>query len=171
MIRHKVFYGPDEDGGWSPYMEKWGLGNLWVHKFMRGDVDPDPHDHPWAFWTFPLVSYVEEVTGFPNGGPFGPLVERQIVTAFQWHHRPADYLHRVLGKAKPEVFDERFADGLAGTWTGSHEAEPCAGTIWTIVWHGKASRRWGFLKTRDGRWCWQDWEAYVNEGGRSAPCE
>lgn len=34
---------------------------LMLHIFWEGDPDPDCHDHPWDFYTFPLVSYDEEV--------------------------------------------------------------------------------------------------------------
>ena len=30
-------------------------GQLYLHIFHRGDQDRCPHDHPWDFWTFPLV--------------------------------------------------------------------------------------------------------------------
>src|SRR3546814_1271720 len=37
-------------------------GQLLWHVFYRGDEDPDPHDHPWDFWTRPLFQgYYEEL--------------------------------------------------------------------------------------------------------------
>ncbi len=45
----------------TPYMTRAWLKQLRLHIFHRGDADPDCHDHPWDFWTFPLTSYVEEV--------------------------------------------------------------------------------------------------------------
>lgn len=75
----------------SPYMSQLIIGRLRFHLFHRGDEDPDPHDHPWSFTTFPLRSYVEEVTDTETR-------RRSVVyvSAFHFHHRPASYTHRVL---------------------------------------------------------------------------
>lgn len=76
-------------GGDTPYLTRIILGPLRIHVFHRGDADPDCHDHPADFWTFPLVSYVE---GFPDGST-------RIVKAFRLHHRRAEFAHRVIGPA------------------------------------------------------------------------
>lgn len=149
-----------DDG--SVYMAQAFLGRLRLHVFQRGDADEDPHDHPWSFWTFPLTSYVEMVT-VPTPDGAGYASYENVVRAFVPHHRPAEYLHRVLGRARP------------GAWTGLiwlNERGPLhrPGRIVTVVWRGAGGRAWSFLKHRDGRWCWQGWKEYVREGGRSAPC-
>lgn len=72
---------------WEPYMTRLRIGRFRLHIFHRGDLDPDPHDHPFDFWTFPLASYPEEVEG-----------EIRIVKAFRLHYRPANYTHRVLSR-------------------------------------------------------------------------
>lgn len=159
-------------GDGSPYMTRLLIGRLRLHIFHRGDGDPDPHDHPWSFWTFPLTSYVEEVTAqsfdaWPQPGDVWRieaqaqpesaghqfLVYQRVVPAWRLHHRKAEHLHRVLGR-----------------WTGRNW-EFDTGRIVTLVWRGKGGRRWGFLKTRDGRTCWQHWKEYVLRGGKHAPCE
>lgn len=89
-------------------------GGMYLHIFLRGDLDPDCHDHPWYFWTFPLVSYAEVVR--PKGGD--KFKYAHVVDSFRWHHRTGDYAHRVLG-------------------TGDRR-------IYTIVWHGPKRREWGF---------------------------
>ena len=61
-------------------------GQLLFHTFFRGDMDADPHDHPWDFTTFPLNSYAELV---------GPATI-QVVKRFRFHHRYAGHTHRVL---------------------------------------------------------------------------
>lgn len=152
--------------GGNRYMTRFWFGRLRVHIFHRGDEDPDCHDHPWGFWTFPLRSYVEEVlevhrdTVMP--GDKDPKPERfftrhQIVKAFRFHYRPATHAHRVLGAYNPAIY------------TPQQRYFPAA-TIPTIVWREKPSRRWGFTKNRDGRWCWMFWKDYVAEGGKDAPC-
>jgi hypothetical protein len=157
-----------EDGKELVYMTRLWLGRLRFHAFHRGDQDPDCHDHPWCFWTFPLVSYREEVLvrrretiaeRMVGMGPLGePIYEMEprkpvrfdrverVVKAFRLHYRPACFKHRVLG---PEVQGR---------------------TVFTIVWRGSASRPWGFTKDRNGVWCWVPWQKYVYEGGKDAPC-
>jgi hypothetical protein len=155
-----VIYGRDGDSG-TPYMTRMWFGRLRLHIFHRGDQDKDPHDHPWGFWTFPLRSYVEEVV--ERGNLFDDdeyFTRRQIVRAFRLHYRPATHTHRVVGP-----WGGNHLDDIAG-----FEPTVVAGSIWTIVWREKPSRAWGFLKLRDGRWCWEDWRSYVFKGGRDAPC-
>lgn len=176
-----------EDGKTLPYMTRAWFGRLRFHIFHRGDQDPDCHDHPWGFWTFPLRSYVEEVleerveTRWGHNdklnAPFKHerrYFERrtEIVRAFKWHYRPATYRHRVLG-----AWD--------GAWAIDHEPSTESGRDWaldgptvaigravpTIVWREKASRPWGFTKERNGKWCWVGWTDYVFNGGKAAPCQ
>ncbi len=108
----------------SPYLKRWFVYILGrtvrLHKFYRGDDARAVHDHPWAFWTFPLRSYWEVL-----GDGTTQLVER-----FKWHHRPSSYQHIVLGShAKADKRGVKF-------WT----PEP----FWTIVVTGRKDRSWGF---------------------------
>lgn len=167
-------YGAD-DGKETVYMTRAWFGRLRFHIFFRGDQDPDCHDHPWGFWTFPLRTYVEEVLderivkiwgtdpvtmeGYVRESSY---FERrtEIVRAFRWHYRPATYRHRVLGRAvRPP-----------GTTVNNHW-RAAEGTIPTIVWRDKPSRAWGFTKERGGIWCWVPWTEYVFNGGKAAPCQ
>ena len=112
-------------------------GQLFFHIFLRGDIDPDPHDHPWDFWTFPLGRYTEEVVN-----PMGQ-VYRNVVRPLHWHHRSATYIHRVLPRR----------DGSTFPWC-------------TIVWHGPYKRHWGFWvqETWPGsepRRLWVYWKHYL----------
>lgn len=178
-------YGAD-DGKETVYMTRAWFGRLRFHIFFRGDQDPDCHDHPWGFWTFPLRTYVEEVLderivkiwgtdpvtmeGYVRESSY---FERrtEIVRAFRWHYRPATYRHRVLG-----VWDRHY-DGWAKR--GHHynvkgEVVPAhipVGVLPTIVWRDKPSRAWGFTKERSGIWCWVPWTDYVFNGGKAAPCQ
>lgn len=155
MIKFQKIYG--EDGVHrTPYMTRMIIGRFRFHLFHRGDADPDHHDHPWGFWTFPLRSYVEEVTRLNVGEE--PRVEFNVVRAFRFHYRPATYTHRVLGVSKTpkDLFDDFYKPGK----------------IPTLIWTDKGPRRkWGFLKNRDGQWCWVPWREYVFGGGKHAPCQ
>lgn len=170
-----TIYGKDGEHK-TPYMTRWWIGRLRLHIFYRGDNDPDPHDHPWGFWTFPLTPYVEEVIEphVADAGRrhtiarvFKPEWDRklQVVPAFRWSYRQATHTHRVLGRFDPAntKFDTKTGEVAEPTWR--------TGKIVTIVWRGPDERRWGFLKYRDGRWCWTHWKEYVYGTGKSAPCE
>ena len=169
MGRHTILNG--DDG--SPYQTRYWLGRARLHVMYRGDLDPDAHDHPWSFWTFPLHSYVEEVW-HPDG--YGGYRKRwEVVRAWRLHYRPATYLHRIIGRwsggytagFQHFVWDDQFIAHPKGPMTFVPGVKE--GTIVTLVWRGRKERAWGFMKNRAGRWCWQAWRDYVN-GGRNAAC-
>lgn len=185
FIGWHTIYGADGEHE-TPYMTRVWIGRLRLHIFHRGDADPDPHDHPWDFWTLPLTSYVEEVAvrcleELAAYDPFQPRrydvrLSRYVVKAMRLHHRPAEHTHRVLGPLSGYLMDGTFypknrlphrkimpGDGI--------EACTGRGRIITLVWLGRSRRSWGFLKGRDGRWCWTPWREYVFGGGKHAPCE
>lgn len=140
-------------GGGTPYMTRAWIGRLRLHVFHRGDGDPDCHDHPWAFWTFPLTPYIEAVRG-PDG-----VQHFNVVRALRWHYRPAEYAHRVIGRcARPR-----------GTTANNHWRR-APGKIVTVVWRSGKGRAWGFWRDRPGESCWVPWRRYVLEGGKDAPC-
>lgn len=151
--RHTIM---GDDG--SPYMTRYWIGRLRLHIFYRGDLDPDPHDHPWHFWTFPLTSYVEEVLEpildpvYPYLMPTGYRRFLRVVPAWRLSFRKATHTHRVLGR-----------------YSGYVPMTVLEGKIITLVWRGPEHRKWGFLKNRDGEWCWQPWKRYL-AGGKHAPC-
>lgn len=156
-----VIYGKEDEHA-TPYMTRYWIGRLRLHIFHRGDQDPDCHDHPWDFWTFPFTPYVEEVV-IDHRAEFWPdikvEVKRQIVPAWRLTFRPAEHTHRVLGRLE--------AQDRKPPLPHVDIRKP----IVTLVWRGKDRRKWGFFKHRDGKWCWVHWKSYVFGGGKSAPCE
>lgn len=169
LIGFNTIYGADGEHR-TPYLTRIWIGRLRLHIFHRGDADPDCHDHPWDFWTFPLTSYVEEVAdpllvlrvqgnegSFRSDFFYGP--SRRLVRAFRLHHRPAIHCHRVLGR----YVDDGPAGMASSPWFDDRR-------VVTLVWQGRARRKWGFLRNRDGAWCWTPWKRYVFEGGKHAPC-
>ncbi len=154
----------------------WGLR---LHIFHRPDLDEDCHDHPWDFTTIPLWpihGYVEEVvTRHPlaaGGSEYHKSL--QIVPAFWPSYRPATHCHRVLGAYKPGLgpVQINYTVKEDGTEVGltSNIIDPNRKIV-TLVWRGKANRSWGFLKNRDGKWCWVAWRDYVFAGGKDGPCQ
>lgn len=123
------------------YMTRLIWGRARVHVFHRGDADPDPHTHPWPFWTFPLTPYLETVFD-----PETCAFRDQVVRAFRLHYRPASYAHRVIC-------------GLS---------RYSAGRIVTLVWRGRGASRWGFwvpdplgeLLRRRPTFAWVWWRTY-----------
>ena len=194
-----TIWGKDGDHS-TPYMTRIWIGRLRLHIFHRGDQDPDCHDHPWDFWTFPFTSYVEEVASYSSikalhdmqgmradglsddeinaaiagGRKVGFTMIKQIVPAWRWTFRAATHTHRVLGPyTGPRL--GLFAAQEALLYDDGRLLFPKelygSGKIVTLVWRSKDKRKWGFLKNRDGKWCWTPWKEYVFGGGKNAPCE
>lgn len=185
-------YGADGDHE-TPYMTRFWFGRLRFHIFHRGDADPDCHDHPWGFWTFPLRPYMEEVleqrietrwvpdrpvlAGYdPNGEPFwldhhsaagGHEVKRT------YYERRTQVVKAFRWHYRPATHTHRVL-GLAvqspHTTVDNHWSFVVDGNVPTIVWRDHPSRAWGFVKERLGKWCWTPWTTYVFEGGKDAPC-
>ncbi|MCK5639713.1 MAG: hypothetical protein KAJ19_02910 [Gammaproteobacteria bacterium] len=160
----------------TPYLTRIKLtpkthwGQLMLHIFHRGDADDHPHDHPWEFWTFPLTSYVEEaweqVRDDNNFGIF-PVYKMKLnhVDAFKWHHRPAEYMHRVLHSKYLKT--SRYFGSVLGEANWLHEQEQLkeqckelTTRIWTLVWTKPKRRSWFFLV--DG--VLVPWRTYVYGG-------
>lgn len=110
-------------------------GQLYFHFFHRGDHDRDFHDHPYDFWTFSLVTYYEDVLDLSMGRSTRNAVER-----FQWHFRPAEYIHIQLGAAR-----YRWAAEEMQTLDGPPKIiNVFGGRTITLVWHKPTRRPWGF---------------------------
>lgn len=155
-------YGNDKVSD-DPYMTRLWVGRLRLHIFHRGDTNSDCHDHPWDFWTFPLVSYLEEV--FEYDPDLQIHVARvKIVSAFRLTFRLATHTHRVLGR-----WSGKFNDGGLYHFANQNNALT-PGRIITIVWRSKAYREWGFVKHKAGKWCWVPFREYLSSSGRDTPC-
>lgn len=116
-------------------MTPWG--QLLFHTFYRGDEDPDPHDHPWAFWTLPLgTGYWEQVMQRDGS------LEMNHVPAWKWSWRDFTYTHRVL-------YPDTGIDGMfvlpITTWDESERDRYAAWPMRTLVWRGPYKKfTWGF---------------------------
>lgn len=143
----ETFYGrdgvhPDPYLTRKPLMPRTRRGQLCLHIFHRGDNDPDPHDHPWPFWTFPLSSgYYEEVMDLVTG-----IVEVRHVRRWRWTRREAWYSHRVL---YPDV-DDRGRDPRYTYTSGEAMRKWAKWPLITLVWLGPSANRrdWGFWVPR-----------------------
>ena len=145
FMGYSTIYGRGGDLD-TPYLTRIWIGRLRLHIFFKGDQDPDPHDHPWDFWTFPLVPYEERVLNQDL-----VTLTTQTVPAWRVTFRPATHVHRVLGP-KP---------GPIARWLGL--------PLITLVWRGKAKRSWGFWRRRLS-WLppriWIQWDLYFAQRDR-----
>lgn len=176
-----TIYGKDGEHA-TPYQTRITIGRLRLHIFHRGDADPDCHNHPWDFWTFPLTSYVEEVAYCTSGSlpDENYILRRQVVPAFMLHYRRAGHTHRVLGRYAGTL--ERIDTGercdfkvepKRATYGWNENLRPAVDerVVVTIVWRGKEhGKGWGFLKERLGKWCRVGHKEYIWGGGKEAPC-
>lgn len=113
-------------------MTRWG--RLYLHIFHREDLDRDPHDHPYGFWTFPInQGYTEDVFD-----PVAHCFKTVKVPAWRWTFRKATHCHRV---------------------TNAERGWP----VVTVVWRLPTAREWGFWCYMPGKsWRhWTPWQGYV----------
>lgn len=115
------------------YLERWGiewkrLGGVFVHRMSAPDPGYDLHDHPWPFLAVILK---------------GGYTERKANIRDPW---PRKRNQNRTGSLRMMRLDE------------AHTIERLNGaTSWSLVFHGRNVRRWGFyvpLKggSRDYRW-------------------
>lgn len=194
FMGHSTIYGADGEHE-TPYMTRFWIGRLRLHIFHRGDADPDCHDHPWDFTTFPLRSYVEEVleervetrwvpdrpvlAGYDGDGD--PIwLEHQTMNGGRETKRTYFIRHVQVVKAfrfhfRKAEHRHRVLGALDGFVTVGGVKTPLyapVGTIPTLVWRSGIKRKWGFTKDDEtGKWCWIPWKTYAYEGGKHAPCE
>jgi hypothetical protein len=144
LLRYNLWFEHDVVAiGPEKYLERWFMYFLGftirLHKFYRGDDDRAPHDHPWAFVTFPLgLGYWEQV--FSSDGS----VMTRYVAPWRWHWRPAKYQHIVLGTHAKA--DKRGVKN----WTPK--------PFYTIVLTSRKKQTWGFYP--EGKFVyWKDFNA------------
>ena len=108
----------------APYLERYHLGRLgpctaYLHRFVAGDGDPEPHDHPWDAWSLVLTGhYVErrcELSG--REGLRGRL-------------RRVAWLNRIRGGDIHQIADARPE-------------------TWTLFIHTRVRKGWGFFQAVD----------------------
>lgn len=113
--------------------------NIFIHKFMRGDDDEDPHDHPWGFFHIILSSgYWENVPMNISKHKFDRGFYKVWRSTGYWNIVSSDYTHRI---------DLR-------------EGEP---KPWTIFIPFKRNNNWGFWvkQTDTERWKKKDHVNYL----------
>jgi|GEM_PF-870913 len=113
--------------------------NVFIHKFIKGDDDEDPHDHPWGFFHIILSGgYWENVPMKISENKFDRGFCKVWRPAGYWNIVSSDYTHRI-----------ELRDG---------EPNP-----WTIFVPFKRNNHWGFwIKQNDTEpWVKQNNEDYL----------
>lgn len=118
--RWAFFEGFDIGTEGDPYLDRLRiiqtpLFAIYLHHIHRPDIDRDPHDHPWAFWSLILAgSYTEEVW------PDKRNPDRQGM-----RNRKRWSIRRTGRKA-------------------AHIITEIEGPLWTLVFAGPRRAGWGF---------------------------
>lgn len=167
------FWGKDTiwDSGCRYMIRRW-IGPLRIHTFLRGDGARDPHNHPFWFVTFPLRSYVEEVTIHRNGEMWKQW--SRVVRAFIPHFRPSSHTHRVLGAyRRRRMRNGNVLAKVKNDVTFGRKGKPIfydfKGTVVTLILFGRAKKAWGFWKRdRNRRICFIPHKLYSEK--KDQPC-
>lgn len=106
---------------------------VFLHRIHQPDVDRDPHDHPWVFWSLILSgAYTERV--WSNGRRRSRI--RHDVHSMEFRRKRGS-LHKMrLNRA--------------------HRITEIDGQLWTLVITGRRKNDWGFW-TPDGFIAWRDY--------------
>jgi len=117
----------DEDGLDALYLRRIRIIQtpwfaLYLHHIMEEDHDPDPHDHPFNFWSIVLRGgYMETIT----------------------YDRPrVSYLGGALGNWKALSFHKMSKHDF-------HRIVKILPNTWTLIFVGRRTKDWGYLV--DGR--------------------
>lgn len=112
------------------YVKRWILcggkvgRGIYLHKFSKSDYERHLHDHPWPFVSFLLkgsyMQHTRKTTELPWPLPAGENQEH-----IRWINARLDptAAHRI-------------------------SIDETRGKVWTLVFHGKRMREWGFLTER-----------------------
>ena len=108
-----------------PYLERYYLGRTgpltWnLHRFVSGDGDPEPHDHPWRAWSLVLTGWYVEVRHVLSGRHGLPGRARAV----RWFNVLSPrHIHRVA-RTRPDT--------------------------WTLFVHTPSRKGWGFFRRVHG---------------------
>ncbi|TIP24864.1 MAG: hypothetical protein E5X67_27210 [Mesorhizobium sp.] len=161
----ETIYGVDGEHA-TPFLTRIRTGRLRIHIFHRGDADPEAPDA--CVRPVGMTSAMPARPGGTHSSNPGRQPLRRSLSAERSRNPTGDRagLGRYDSLATMEVVIGAFVFGARRV---PPQCQP--GKIITIVWQGKSNRKWGFLRNRDGNWCWTPWREYVFGGGKHAPCE
>lgn len=105
-----------------------------LHDIYEPDMDRDPHDHPWTFWSLVLRGgYKEMLWSYPN---HLDSWKYRVHSRFSIHRMDTDKAHMIT-----ELF----------------------GPTRTLIFHGPRVRKWGFWSRipGTGETRWIHWKDYI----------
>lgn len=127
-FNERFLIGADNPAG--PMLHRWRLiqtpwFGIYVHFIYREDLDRDPHDHPWTFFSFVLCGgYVEQHWDDARLGGTGE-----------------GYLFRSWGKRRSML---RAGRSHYFPLSAAHRITQVHGKTITLVLVGRKQRDWGF---------------------------
>lgn len=175
-LRLHIFHRPDldEDCHDHPW-DFWTLPIWPIHGYVEEVVEPTAKG-PWP-QTCDLCEDLDGCRSCTLSGEMNPHRKfLQVVPAFRISFRPATHCHRVLGAWTGEGAHPHWGDrhkmhvSVLKDWAWNPVVNPNRKLV-TLVWRTHSKRPWGFLKNRDGQWCWVAWRDYVFAGGKDGPCQ
>jgi hypothetical protein len=145
LFPYKVIENCDHD----PYLVRWYVlrtkwVSLFIHKFIRSDEDRALHDHPWSFLVIPLWrGYIEHTSDPVQMGPFIASRQRRVYPILGTRYRHATFRHRVelLKGYRPLPVPSDLVEVTHIDSDGEPMLELPA---WSLFFHFKREREWGF---------------------------
>ena len=106
----------------APYLERYYLGRLgpctfYLHRFVAGDGDLEPHDHPWDAWSLVLTGHYVERRCELSGREGLRCRLRRVA----WFNRLRRGDIHQIADARPET--------------------------WTLFVHARERKGWGFFRS------------------------
>ncbi len=150
----------------NPMLERWRLlstpwGGVYVHFIYREDLDRDPHDHPWTFWSMVLRGgYTEEV--YTRPGEVGKREAYQVTsTASAGAPDPALSVgSRMTIRIRPssiKIKEQRRFRLHRFPLHHAHRITHTEPMTTTLVLVGPKVREWGFYVGAE----WVRWQDYL----------
>jgi hypothetical protein len=126
-------------GNETPFLDRLKLVQtpwfgVYLHLIHRPDIDPDPHDHPWAFVSVVLAgSYQDQVWEKPDIDPDSAVRHH---TRFRPRLMRRSQAHLIISTITGPVWTLAFVGPNHGDWRFWTDAGP-------VVWREYLSREYG----------------------------
>lgn len=103
-------------------------GDLYLHKIVRSDDDPDPHTHPWWFRTLVVKGkYRNESWDWGWGCRVRTPDKDETLKAPAYRYRDLNHIHRV------RLDKEDWDPAWTLVWTGPYQYDANGDADWSFV--------------------------------------
>jgi hypothetical protein len=155
-----------QDG--RPYLDRLRiLGTPWfsvlLHRIHTPDLDCDPHDHPWAFFSLILSGgYTETIWDRPDelAAPCGECSNPRCENSAHYHPGGVSDSAHEHARRRGSAHLVRLHQ--------AHKITCIDGVLWTLVFTGRRRSSWRFW-TRRGPVDWRDYERAGDDSAADRP--